>query len=55
MVKTSLWFVFDETHMILVCSETQNNMENMRNKWYEIVGNTPNNIPIFDENSHTIL
>ena len=27
--------------MIPVWSETQNNMENMRNKWYEIVGNTP--------------
>lgn len=27
--------------MIPVCSETQNNMENMRNKQYKIVGNTP--------------
>ncbi len=27
--------------MIPVCSETQNNMENIRNKWYEIVENTP--------------
>lgn len=27
--------------MIPVYSETQNNMENMRNKWYKIVGNTP--------------
>ncbi len=27
--------------MIPVCSATQNNMENMRNKWYKIVENTP--------------
>lgn len=27
--------------MIPVCFETQNNMENMRNKWYKIVGNAP--------------
>ena len=27
--------------MIPVFSENQNNMENMRNKWHEIVGNTP--------------
>lgn len=30
-----------DTHMIPVCGETQNNMENMRNKWYKIVGNAP--------------
>ncbi len=30
-----------DTHMIPVFSETQNNMGNMRNKWYKIVGNTP--------------
>ena len=30
-----------DTYMIPVCCETQNNMENMRNKWYKIVGNTP--------------
>lgn len=30
-----------DTHMIPVCSETQNNMENMRNKCYKIVGNAP--------------
>lgn len=30
-----------DTHMIPVWSETQNNMENMRNKRYKIVGNTP--------------
>ena len=29
--------------MIPVCCETQNNMENMRNKWHKIAGNTPNN------------
>lgn len=28
-----------DTHMIPVCSENQNNMENMRNKQYKIVGN----------------
>lgn len=27
--------------MIPVHSEIQNNMENMRNKWYRIVGNAP--------------
>ena len=27
--------------MIPVYSENQNNMENMRSKWYKIVGNTP--------------
>lgn len=27
--------------MIPVYSGIQNNMENMRNKWYKIVGNTP--------------
>lgn len=27
--------------MIPVCSENQNNMENMRNKQYKIIGNTP--------------
>lgn len=27
--------------MIPVCSVNQNNMENMRNKWYEIVGDAP--------------
>ena len=30
-----------DTHMIPVCSENQNNMDNMRNKQYKIVGNTP--------------
>lgn len=30
-----------DTHMIPVCSENQSNMENMRNKWYKIVGNAP--------------
>ena len=30
-----------DTHMIPVYSETQNNMEIMRNKRYKIVGNTP--------------
>lgn len=30
-----------DTHMIPVCGETQNNMENMRNKRYKIVGNMP--------------
>lgn len=32
---------FDDTHMIPVYSEIQNNMENMRNKRYIIVENTP--------------
>lgn len=27
--------------MLPVCSKNQNNMENMRNKQYKIVGNTP--------------
>lgn len=27
--------------MIPVCSENQNNMDNIRNKRYKIVGNTP--------------
>ncbi len=30
-----------DTHTIPVCSENQNNMENMRNKRYKIVGDTP--------------
>lgn len=30
-----------DTHMIPVYSENQNNTENMRNKRYKIVGNTP--------------
>lgn len=30
-----------DTHMIPVWPEIQNNMENMRNKRYKIVGNTP--------------
>lgn len=30
-----------DTHTIPVCSENQNNMENMQNKRYKIVGNTP--------------
>ena len=33
-----------DTHMIPVYSENQNNMENMRNKWYKIVENTPNRL-----------
>lgn len=30
-----------DTHMIPIYSENQDNMENMRNKQYKIVGNTP--------------
>ena len=30
--------------MMPVWSETQNNMENMQNKWHEIAGNTPNRL-----------
>lgn len=30
-----------DPHMILVYTENQNNMENMRNKHYYIVGNVP--------------
>lgn len=32
---------YSDTRMIPVYSENQNNMENMRNKLYKIVGNTP--------------
>ncbi len=32
---------YSDTRMISVCSETKNNMETIRNKWYKIVGNTP--------------
>lgn len=42
MAVSDIWVVkFNDTHMIPVCSENQNNMENMRNKQYKIVGNTP--------------
>lgn len=44
MAVSDIWVVkFNDTHMIPVCSENQNNMDNIRNMQYKIVGNMPNN------------
>lgn len=44
MAVSDIWVVkFNDTHMIPVCSENQNYMDNIRNMQYKIVGNTPNN------------
>ncbi len=40
-MPTGTLIPFRDTHMIPVYFENQNNMENMRNKWYKIVRNTP--------------
>ena len=42
MAVSDIWVVkFNDTHMIPVCSENQNNMDNIRNMQYKIVGNMP--------------